>query len=296
MRPENAARQEHQEAVVELSGNVRIASLWRYPVKSMAGEQVLEIDVSSRGLNGDRAFALIDKCANKVGSAKNAGRFGPLLKCRAHFSEEPGPNGPGSVTMAMPDGTTVHSEQPDLEAVLNASFGPDIALVSQAPEGLILEIAAGTLGGKHAATTELPVSSASPAGTLFNYAAVHLVTKSTLRQFEKAFPSSQFEARRFRPNLILDCDDEGFPENAWIGQTLAVGADLQLRISIPCPRCVVPTLPLEDLPHDPSILRSVAELNSVDLGDFGTLPCLGIYADVIQPGRIRQGDAIRILS
>ena len=280
---------------MQSSGNICISGLWRYPVKSMAGEQVDEIEVTSRGLSGDRAFALIDKRANKVGSAKNARRFGHLLKCRAQFSEEPGPRGPGSVTMTMPDGTTVHSRQPDLEAVLNASFGPDIELVSNAPEGLILEIAAGTLGGKHAETTELPVSSGAPAGTLFNYAAVHLVTRSTLRQLEQSFPSSNFSSKRFRPNLILDCDDEGFPENAWVGKTLAVGEQLQLRVSIPCPRCVVPTLPLEDLPDDPSILRSVAASNSVDLGDFGTLPCVGVYADVIQPGRIRQGDRVRIL-
>jgi MOSC domain-containing protein YiiM len=54
------------------------------------------------------------------------------------------------------------------------------------------------------------------------------------------------------------------------------------------------TLPRVDLPHDPRILRTVVQLNTLNLGDFGNLPCVGVYADVVKPGRIRRGDPVRI--
>ena len=74
-----------------------IAGLWRYPVKSMAGEELASVDVNAHGLAGDRAYALIDTITNKVGSAKNVKRFGDLLKWRAEMTEH-------GVRMTMPDG------------------------------------------------------------------------------------------------------------------------------------------------------------------------------------------------
>ena len=81
----------------------------------------------------------------------------------------------------------------------------------------MLEFAPGTLGGKHAETTEIPVAGAAPPGTLFDYASIHIVTTSTLRRLETAYPAGQFAIQRFRPNLVVECPDEsGFVENAWL--------------------------------------------------------------------------------
>lgn len=63
----------------------------------------------------------------------------------------------------------------------------------------------------------------------------------------------------------------------------------------PCPRCVHIILPQGDLPHDPGILRTVAQLNMREIGEFGTLPCAGVYADVVKPGTISRGDAVQWL-
>jgi MOSC domain-containing protein len=94
----------------------------------------------------------------------------------------------------------------------------------------------------------------------------------------------------------VDCPDEsGFVENAWVGHILAFGPELRVRVSIPCPRCVMTTLPRVDLPLDPAVLRTVAQLNKLNLGDFGDLPCAGVYADVITPGRIRRHEAVRLV-
>jgi uncharacterized protein YcbX len=248
----------------------------------MAGEQLESVDVTDRGLDGDRAYALADTSTNKVGSAKNVKRFGDLLKWRAEYRN------PG-VCMTTPDGRVLHSDHADIDAQLAALFGDGVSFISRAPQGMMLQFAAGTLGGKHASTTELPVSSGAPEGTLFNYAAVHLVTTATLRALNHA-------AVRFRPNVIVDTGNEsGFPENAWPGRTITIGSGVELRVSIPCPRCVITTLPRNDLPLDASVLNTIAERNTVNLGDFGDLPCVGVYAEVVRYGQIRRGDSVQIL-
>ena len=160
----------------------------------------------------------------------------------------------------MPDGAVFESDRPDAAARLTAAFGPQISLVTTAPNGLMLEFAAGTLCGTHIDTTEIPVAGAAAPGTLFDYAGIHIVTTSTLRRLEAAYPEGKFAIQRFRPNLVVDCADEnGFVENAWAGRMLAIGADLLLRVSFPCPRCVMTTLPRIDLPLDPGILRTAAQ-------------------------------------
>jgi uncharacterized protein len=56
---------------VPASGLGSIVSLWRYPVKSMMGEELNAAEVTSGGLLGDRAYALVDSSDGKVASAKN---------------------------------------------------------------------------------------------------------------------------------------------------------------------------------------------------------------------------------
>ena len=270
-----------------------VASLWRYPVKSMAGEELDSVNVTARGLRGDRAYALVDTARRKVATAR---KFVDLLKCRARFITPPGTDDRApAVQITLPDGSVVDSGQPDRDAKLKAAFGPQLSLVSTAPDGLMLEFAAGTLGGKHAETTALAVSSAAPPGTLFDYASVHIITTATLQRFKEAYPEGQITIQRFRPNIVVDSpDDTGFVENSWPGRTLTLGTELVLRVSIPCPRCVMTTLPQADLPHDPRILRTLVDQNRLDLGDFGHLPCAGVYADVVQPGNIRRGDQLQL--
>src|SRR6266849_5155044 len=111
-----------------------ISSLWRYPVKSMAGEELNTVDVTANGLRGDRAYALVDTASGKVGSAKSVKRFGELLKCRAQFVAQPGSDGIAPpVRITLPDGTNLDSAQPDSQAALSAAFGPQVTLRSTAP-------------------------------------------------------------------------------------------------------------------------------------------------------------------
>src|SRR5439155_8194578 len=116
-----------------------------------------------------------------------------------------------------------------------------------------------------------------PEGTFFDCAAVHLLTTTTLDRLRELYPPGRFEVRRFRPNIVVQTGSlvKNFVEDAWIGHTLAIGDEVRLGITGPCPRCVMTTLPQADLPHDPGILRTAAKHNQVNVG---------VYATVLQGG------------
>jgi uncharacterized protein YcbX len=122
-------------------------------------------------------------------------------------------------------------------------------------------------------------------GTFFDLATIHLLTTATINELRGLCPSARFEARRFRPNIVIrpEEDDLGFVENKWVGQKLQVGDDLVLTITDHCPRCVMTTLPQGDLPKDSDILRTAARHNDVHVG---------VYAKVSRPGMVRRGDSV----
>ena len=80
-------------------------------------------------------------------------------------------------------------------------------------------------------------------------------------------------------------DQSGFVENAWIGRTLAIGPDLRIKITGPCPRCVMTTLAQGGLPADSDILRTAARHNRAHVG---------VYAAVVRSGHLRPGDIVQV--
>lgn len=270
-----------------------IKSLWRYPVKSMAGEELATTQVTTRGLAGDRVYALVDRSANKVATLRTWAA--DLLNYRAQLIAEPTSDAPApAARITTPPGDVLTTVQADIDTRLSAAFGRDLALLAHAPAGMLLEVPAGTLAGAYASVTQFPLGSAAP-GTFFDYGAVHVIASSTVARLQSAYPDGRLDSRRFRPNIIIEnADGEPFLENAWAGRTLALGEEVVLRATIPCPRCVVTTLPQSDLPRDPGILRTIVKLNTCDHGDFGKLPCAGVYADVVRAGTLRRGDVVRV--
>jgi uncharacterized protein YcbX len=126
-----------------------------------------------------------------------------------------------------------------------------------------------------------------PEGTFFDCAMVHVLTTATLERLHALYPQGRFEVPRFRPNIVVApaSGEEGFVENAWIGHTLTIGDAVRLNVTGPCGRCVMTTLPQEDLPRDPGILRTAARHNKVNVG---------VYATVERGGTIRRGDGVRV--
>jgi uncharacterized protein YcbX len=122
----------------------------------------------------------------------------------------------------------------------------------------------------------------------FDLGSLHLLTTATLDKLRKLSPQTRFEPRRFRPNFIVESPDgeSGFVENDWPGKTIAIGDDVRIRVMMPTIRCVVTTLAQDDLPNDPSVLKTAAQHNSANVG---------VYALVEQGGWVRRGDELRFV-
>src|SRR6266516_4373584 len=109
--------------------NPTVVSLWRYPVKSMMGEELNATDVTERGVLGDRVYGLMDRSDGKVASAKNPRKWPTLFDFRAAFAQPPRPGETlPPVRITLPNGTLVTSDQDDLDALLSTVLGRQVAL------------------------------------------------------------------------------------------------------------------------------------------------------------------------
>jgi uncharacterized protein YcbX len=264
-----------------------IVSLWRYPVKSMMGEELNATEVTKNGLLGDRSYALIDSLDGKVATAKNPRKWPTLFDFRAVLADAPRPGVKmPPVRITLPEGTIVNSEQPDVHRTLSDALKREVTLSasSDRPAATAEEYWLDIEGLDHRdAVTDFGL----PEGTFFDCAFVHLLTTATLDRLRVLYPQGRFEVRRFRPNIVVEMAsaEKEFAENAWIGQIVAIGDTVRLSISDPCGRCVMTTLPQGDLPKDAGILRTAVQQNHANVG---------VYASVLQGGKVRRGDSVRL--
>ena len=287
-----------------------IRALWRFPVKSMLGEELGAADLTEGGVVGDRAFAIVDRETGKVASAKHPKLWPDLLACRAGFVEPPRPGEelpPARIELA--DGNSVLSDAADVDDVLSRFFGREVELAHAAQNGYTIdqyhpdeenydpdghrdEVVEAQLGAAFFNERGLP--SVVSEGSFFDLFPLSVLTTSTLDRLGELEPQSRFDARRFRMNVIVDTPARGFVENEWLGRTLAIGDDAQLGVALPDPRCVMPSLAQEDLPRDPNILKALARHNRIDVA--GSLyPCAGVYAVAAATGTIREGDRVSLV-
>lgn len=263
-----------------------VVSLWRYPVKSMMGEELNATEVTDRGLLGDRTYALLDASNGKVASAKHPRKWANLFDFRAAFAEPPRADEKiPLIRITLPNGTIVTSEQSDVNKVLTNALGREVTLATAAPGEPSLEEYWPDMEGL--AHRETVTDEAMPAGTFFDLAVAHVLTTATIDRLRELYPQGRFEVRRFRPNIVVQpaSTEKDFVENAWVGHRLVIGDEVRLNVTGPCPRCVMTTLPQGDLPRDPGILRTAAQHNRVSVG---------VYASVLRGGTIRRGDPVRL--
>lgn len=264
-----------------------VASLRRYPVKSMQGEELEACEVTERGLLGDRAYALVDTATGKIASAKNPRKWAKLLNLGAVFSAPPTAAGKlPAVIFTLPTGGTATSEQGDIDQVLSQALGRDATLTTSAPQTPLLEEYWPDVEGLD--HREVVTEENMPPGTFFDFAAVHVLTTATLGRLQELSPAGRFEVQRFRPNILVQPanEDPGFIENTWIGRTLALGDSVRLRVDGPCPRCVMTTQPQGNLLKDVGILKTAAQHNEANVG---------VYATVTQGGPLHRGDSVGLL-
>jgi hypothetical protein len=268
-----------------------VVGLWRYPVKSMMGEELNAAEVTERGVLGDRHFAVVDAATGKVAGAKNPRKWGNFFDYRAAYVEPPkrGSKLP-AVRLTLPDGTVVTSEQRDLPEVLSRALGREVVFAEAQDDGKASAREAEEYwpdmeGLDYRDTvTEWEL----PTGTFFDLAVVHVLTTATIERLRVLYPQGRFEVRRVRPNIVVATgpDQHGFVENDWVGHSVAIGDEVRLRITEPCPRCVMTTLPQGDLSKDAGILRTAAQHNQANVG---------VYADVTAGGIARRGDRVRVM-
>ncbi|MEV5505162.1 MOSC domain-containing protein [Streptomyces orinoci] len=279
------------------TGRLMVREVWRYPVKSMAGEKLTDCPVGSDGLLGDRWWAVLD---DERGCIADARKLPALLDIHPRYARPPHPDRPSPVVeLRLPDGRTPASDDPATPDVLSEHLGRKVSLRPRLParerehylrvypddvERYLCEL----FGVPD--LSQLPDLSVLPPevaefqtipGTYFDAFPVHLVTTGDLEALERA-TGSPVAVLRFRPNLVV----EGPAGPDWLGRTIRVGGAV-LRVEAPCPRCVMISHPRQGIPADRALLRTVHR-------DFGHN--VGCYASVERPGRIGCGDSVEVLA
>ena len=191
-----------------------VGSLWRYPVKSMMGEELNAAEVTERGLRGDRVYALVDCADGKVATAKNPRKWPHLFDFRATFIDPARAGAQAApIRIALPDGTMVTSAQEDCSQILSRALAREVMLDAagrgnaETPSSASNALAANAeeywpdMEGLDFRDTVTDF--ALPLGTFFDCAVVHLLTTATLDRLSELYPRGRFEVRRFRPNIVV---------------------------------------------------------------------------------------------
>ena len=264
-----------------------VASLWRYPVKSMMGEQLADAYFTESGMLGDRSYALVDKVTGKVVSAKNPRKWHAMFSFSASYVTPPRKGAPISqVKIQLPDGTSVTSDSPGVDTIIGNALDREVRLARDFPEKPTLEEYWPDL--ERLAHRDEVTEEAMPAGTFFDGGPVHIVTTATLAKLSELYPQGRFEPKRFRPNLLVATTKQRscFAENEWVGKTLRIGSEVLIKITGNTGRCVMTTLPQGELPPDTGILRTAAQHNQA---------FVGVYAEIVRGGMMYRGDEIRMV-
>jgi len=302
----------------------RVHEIWRYPVKSMAGERLDSSDVAVNGLWGDRGWAVRDEATGEIHNAK---RHPVLMQCSAAYRAAPGEDVVPDVEITLPDGTSVSSDSPDASRRLSEVMQRHVALHRRPPAtdtghyrrrergaalaGRLAQYRPGRrllqwaiLRGK--AATELRETFGrapdeplpdfadvpgsifefqTPPGTYFDLYPIHIVTSSTLQRLSALNPAARWDIRRFRPNVLIDTDStSGVLETDWVGRTVRIGAFV-IKGEMPTIRCAMTMHAQADLPRDPTVLRTIVRESN---------QCVGLYASIAAPGRVSAFDPVRV--
>lgn len=258
-----------------------VAALYRYPVKSFQGFAVDSLTVGPRGVQGDRRFALLDAVTDKILSAKVKAEL-------LHATVQEAPD--GAVRVTLPDGRLLDPNDDEANAALSAWIGRPVVIAEA--EDTAEPLAYDERSRSYEMTFEPPNDDAevvdipSPAGTFLDLAAVHVLTTGSIERCRAQQPATDWDVRRFRPNVLVDTDDGGFPEDAWVGRRVRLGGAI-LAVEQRTVRCA---MPLRSQPggieRDVEVYRTMASVHENHLG---------VYCRVEQPGDVRVGDEVEPL-
>jgi uncharacterized protein YcbX len=272
-----------------------VKSLWRFPVKSMQGEQLNELHITSRGVMGDRSWALRELDNKRIASAK---KFVGLLKFHARYEGEPGDGKLPPVKITLPDGREIHADDANASEAISEALGHKFIIEhSPNPGGERAGIDPATIFADNPvgdvipalAGNKMPDYFALHKGSYLDSATFHLIATGTLAHMSGLTEGkSDFDYRRFRANMLVDTgsDASGFVEDEWVGGVLEIGDGVKVTSIAPALRCVMTTHAQQDLPRDLAILRTTVKQHQANLGAF-----TAIEGD----GRVRLGDPVYLV-
>lgn len=243
---------------------MKIAEIWRYPVKSMLGEQLDQANVGPAGIKGDRGWAVVDA---ESGVSLSAKRYADLLSCRAWTRDS-------EVIIRLPDGREHPAGSAEVALGLSDLLGRQVTTRSAHAIKTI----------RHEFPTVVTEGEGEPflfePGTegFFDCAPLQLLTTATLVELQRLMPASIVYRARFRPNFLVETSAIGFIENDWVNKHVNLGS-LSCHVYDHTRRCVMVTRCQGGLPRDPEVIRTILKSNNGIAGvalktlDSGTLHC-----------------------
>ena len=224
----------------------QIKAIFRYPVKSMAGEQLDTASLGWHGLDGDRRFAF-RRITDQGGFPWLTASRMPELILFKPFRRDLGDDNQSPTHVRTPEGKILELRGAELRAEIARHHGAEVELM-QLNQGI------------------------------FDEASVSLITLATSLQIERG-ANRNLDIRRFRPNIFIETyGNEPFEEDYWVGKVMSFGEDAEggaVSITLRDKRCVMINFDPETAQADPSVLKSVVRLNQNNAGVYGTVVRIG---------------------
>lgn len=232
---------------------MRLVRISRYPVKSLQGESLSVAEVEANGLHGDRCWGIRDEATGRILTARRAPE---LLFARATLHPD------GTPVIALPTGDTCQGPGAAADRALSDWLAKPVRLVSSL-EGR----------GAHAEYFADPTDDTSeaiewtmPVGRFVDAQPLLVLTTASVRTAAALHPTGDWDLDRFRANLVVDTDEDGWLEDSWCAtSTLRIG-DVRLQPEQLCIRCTMVTRPQPGLGDDREIFRTLARHHGAQLG------------------------------
>jgi uncharacterized protein len=255
----------------------KIDSLWRYPVKSMRGQEVDEAFAGFSGVYGDRLFAFESSASPKGFPYLTAREQQRLLQYRPHFRNPDKAARPINLTEAESMGANpVWADPSELMVDVEAPDGQTLAIDDPA----LIDLLRADIDQKHQLTlmrSERAMTDCRP---------VSIFSLQSARQLEEE-TGTPIDKRRFRANVYVDLTSaQGFAENEFVGKSLRIGPKVVVSVLERDARCVMITLDPDTGEKTPAILKKVAQAHD---------GMAGVYGAVMVEGMLHRGDSIELL-
>jgi MOSC domain-containing protein len=255
----------------------KVDSLWRYPVKSMRGEELEEAFAGFSGIYGDRLFAFRSSASPKGFPYLTAREQRRLLQYRPHFRYPDKAARPINLTEAESMGANpVSADSSELMIDVETPNGKTLGIDD--PD--LMDMLRTDIDQKHQLTlmrSERALTDCRP---------VSIFSLQSARQLEEE-TGVPIDKRRFRANVYVDlASSGGFAENDFVGKSLRIGPKVVVRILERDARCVMITLDPDTTEKTPEILKKVAQAHE---------GMAGVYGAVMVEGMLHKGDPVEVL-